>query len=255
LAANYQLSSREVLAALRVLYSPNGKVPEHHFEALGVQIETQRSQYESYETTEEVALALIKPDGFIKSMRDGKAVYTARVSFTKDRANLYKTADQLPDEDVARQFSFHYEGYNFDSEPETQLLERLLNLVQAQPDNIEGIWFTGGLTDPNKTGLYAEYLGEDNRWHRYTPDFVIRRNDGKHLVLEVKKDQHSVEIRDDLRRHEAGETPQSKEGRKAVALKRWENLNPETLRYEVVFANGQLHSDALTVAQAFITNK
>jgi hypothetical protein len=34
---------------------------------------------------------------------------------------------------------------------------------------VEGVWFNGGLTEPNKTKLYAGYLDEEVRWHRYTP--------------------------------------------------------------------------------------
>jgi len=95
-----------------------------------------------------------------------------------------------------------------------EILERVLNLITNQLEQIDGVWFTGGLTDPNKTELYAEYLGEDKRWHRYTPDFVIRR--------------------------------------KAVALQRWEDLNPEVLRYKVVFANGTLHPGAMEAVRDFL---
>jgi type III restriction enzyme len=90
--------------------------------------------------------------------------------------------------------SFHYEGYNFDSNPEAEFLDWTLGLLQAQPHQIEGLWFTGGLTDAGKTDLRAEYLGDDGRWHTYTPDFVLRRADGKHLVVEVKSDKLSPDI-------------------------------------------------------------
>lgn len=39
--------------------------------------------------------------------------------------------------------------------------------------------------------------------------------------------------------------PRTKEGRKAVVLKRWEELNPDVLHYQVVFAIGTLRADAL----------
>ena len=133
-----------------------------------------------------------------------------------------------------------------------EILERVLNLITNQLEQIDGVWFTGGLTDPNKTELYAEYLGEDKRWHRYTPDFVIRRKDGKHLIVEVKSDAHSVEVSTDLARYRECELPLSKEGRKAVALQRWEDLNPEVLRYKVVFANGTLHPGAMEAVRDFL---
>lgn len=251
LSTNYHIPASEILKPLTKTYGDQG-IPEHHLPELGKQIEQQRSDYEKEYEEIDVALALIKPEGFEKKTVDGETVYTARISFSKEREHLYKLATEMPDTDTARDYSFHYEGYNFDSNPEAQYLERVLNLLQQNADQIEGIWFTGGLSDPNKTELYAEYLGEDNRWHRYSPDFVIQRKDGKHLVVEVKKDAFSNDILSDLQRLENHEEPTSKEGRKAVALKRWENLNPDTLQYEVIFANDELATNALDNAAQFI---
>lgn len=45
----------------------------------------------------------------------------------------------------------------------------------------------------------AAVLSDDKRWHRYTPDFVLRRADGKHLVVEIKKDTYSPDIAADTR--------------------------------------------------------
>lgn len=252
LAANYHLPMERILSALRHTYGPEAVVPEYHLEALSRQIEQQPSDYEEYWEEIDIALALIKKEGFERHNRKGQPVYTARISFAKDRAHLYKTADELVETELARAKSFHYEGYNFDSAPEVSYLERVLALVKERPDNIEGIWFTGGLTDPGKTELFAEYLGEDGRWHRYTPDFVIARKDGKHLIVEVKKDSLSATINEDLARHERGETPVSPEGRKAVALKRWEALNPDRLHYHLVFADETVSDDALDDTRAFI---
>ncbi|HEC18121.1 MAG TPA: restriction endonuclease subunit R [Gammaproteobacteria bacterium] len=252
LAANSHLPMPELIAALRKLYGKQGRVPEYHLPALAQQIEAQRSVYEEYWEEIDVALALVKPEGFECTVKEDVPVYTARVSFAKEREHLYKTADEYPDTGQARALSFHYEGYNFDSGPESEYLERVLYLLKQYPEQVEGIWFTGGLTDPGKTELFAEYLGEDKRWHRYTPDFVLRRKDGKHLIVEVKKDALSAPIREDLRRHERGQGPVSIEGRKAVALKRWEELNPDTLHYQVIFADGTLAQDALDTTREFI---
>jgi type III restriction enzyme len=41
-------------------------------------------------------------------------------------------------------------------------------------DSVEGIYFTGALTDPNKTEFFVEYKDDKGKWRRYTPDFVIR---------------------------------------------------------------------------------
>lgn len=252
LSANYHLAMSDIYATLQGTYGKQGTVPENHLPGLGKQIEDQTSDYEEEWEEMDVALALVKADGFEKRTRKGIPVYTARITFAKDRAHLYKTADELADAALAREKSFHYEGYNFDSTPEINYLERVLALLDQNPDAVEGVWFTGGLTDPGKTELFAEYLGKDNRWHRYTPDFVIARKDGRHLIVEVKKDDLRPAIDEDLARHGRGEQPLTPEGRKAVALKRWEELNPDVLHYQVLFADGLVSDDALDETRKFV---
>lgn len=252
LAANYHLETREVLCALRIAYAVNTDIPAYHLPALGRQIEVQRAQYEEYFEEVDVAIALVKVGGFDKREKNGATVYTARISFAKEREALYKTANDTSDATFALANSFHYEGYNFDSTPEAEFLDWTLSILKKETHQIEGLWFTGGLTDPAKTDLYAEYLGEDGRWHRYTPDFVLRRADGKHLVVEIKKDTHSPDINADLARHAQGEEPHTPEGRKAVALKRWEALNPEKLAYHVMFADTQLADNGKKQVRDFI---
>jgi type III restriction enzyme len=253
LAANYHLVTADVLAALRSAYGVGADIPDYHLPALGQQIEAQRSDYEEHFEEIDVAIALVKADGFEKSERGGQPVYTARISFAKEREALYLTARDMPDAAHALDSSFHYEGYNFDSKPEADFLRWALAQLQAEGHQIEGVWFTGGITDPGKTDLYAEYLGDDGRWHRYTPDFVLRRTDGKHLMIEVKKDLYSPDIHADLTRHQYGESPQSLEGKKAVALKQWEGLNPEKLAYHVMFAEGsELKAEGYAQVRDFI---
>ncbi len=251
LAAHYHRPTAALLTALRHAYG-TADIPAHHLPHLGRQIEAQQAAYEEYHEEIDVAVALVKPDGFDVRIESGQPVYTARISFAKDRAALYKTAADTADPAQALATSFHYEGYNFDSAPEAEFLDWTLGLLKANAHAIEGLWFTGGLTSPDKTELLAEYLGEDGRWHHYTPDFVIRRADGKHLVVEIKKDTESPNIAADLARHAAGEAPQTAEGRKAVALKRWEDLNPDRLAYHVLFADTALHDEGKRVVKDFI---
>lgn len=255
LAANYHLKPSRVLQALREVYRDEEGVPEHHLEALSRQIEKQCSDYEQEWEELDVALALVKPDGFAAHEVKGKPVYTARISFAKDRAHLYKLPENLPEVERARERSFHYEGYNFDSAPEAEYLERVLALLGENADNVAGVWFTGGLTDPNKTDLFAEYRGEDGRWHRYTPDFVIQRTDGKHLVVEIKSDRFSADVRRDLERYGKGQSPESAEGRKAVALQKWQDLNPSVLHYQVIFAEDGLATNALDETSRFVNEQ
>lgn len=252
LAGNYHLATAEVLAALRSAYGAGADIPDYHLAALGRQIEAQRSDYEEHFEEIDVAIALVKPDGFEKSEREGQPVYTARISFAKEREPLYLTARDTPDAPHALASSFHYEGYNFDSGPEAEFLRWALTQLQTEAHQIEGVWFTGGLTDPAKTDLYAEYLGDDGRWHRYTPDFVLRRADGKHLVVEIKRDSFSPDIQGDLARLVRGEAAQTLEGKKAVALKQWEGLNPDKLAYHVMFADTDLKHEGYAQVRDFI---
>jgi type III restriction enzyme len=63
-------------------------------------------------------------------------------------------------------------------------------------DSVEGIYFTGALTDPNKTEFFVEYKDDKGKWRRYTPDFVIRRKPaaggkpgtGKAIIVEIKRE-------------------------------------------------------------------
>ncbi|KAB0581412.1 restriction endonuclease subunit R [Ideonella dechloratans] len=252
LAANYHLATADVLAALRGAYGVGADIPDYHLASLGQQIEDQRSDYEEHFEEIDVAIALVKADGFEKSERGGQPVYTARISFAKEREPLYLTARDTPDAAHALASSFHYEGYNFDSGPEAEFLRWALTQLQTETHQIEGVWFTGGITDPAKTDLYAEYLGDDGRWHRYTPDFVLRRADGKHLVVEIKRDSYSPDIKGDLARLGRGEAAQTLEGKKAVALKQWEGLNPDKLAYHVMFADTDLKSEGYAQVRDFI---
>ena len=254
LAANYHLPTGEVLHALQACYD-GAAVPAHHLDALGAQVEAQRSNYEPWFEEIDVAVALVRSEGFDLKDTPLGPVYTARISFAKDREPLYLLASDTGDTAQALTTSFHYEGYNFDSGPEREFLQWALAVLRDNEHMVEGLWFTGGLTDPAKTDLFAEFLGDDGRWHRYTPDFVIRRSDGKHLVVEVKDDRHSPAVRADLARLAAGDEAQSLEGRKAVALKRWEHLNPDRLAYHVMFANQQLLDEGKPQVRDFMLGR
>jgi len=54
-----------------------------------------------------LTLVLIKSDGLDKQHKNGVPVFTARVSFAKDREHLYKTAEQFSNDALARKLSFH----------------------------------------------------------------------------------------------------------------------------------------------------
>ncbi len=123
---------------------------------------------------------------------------------------------------------FHYDPYNFDSNPEQNFFEQLLAHLKQHPADVEDIFFTGALTDPNKTDFYVEYKGEDDEWHRYTPDFVVRRKDGKCLIVEIKRE------------HDRDHKIDGENGRKAIATRQLVGLNPDRLKYEIIFARADV---------------
>ncbi len=129
----------------------------------------------------------------------------------------------------------------------------MLAHLNLHPDEVEDIYFTGALTTPDKTEFWVDYKGEDDRWHRYTPDFIIRRKDGRCLIVEIKNAQFAAATQEDLAREERGEAVLTVEGRKAVALKKWEQLNPERLKYEIIYAGEETVAyDQLLTAKRFV---
>jgi hypothetical protein len=201
-------------------------------DALAAQLEDQIRHYETESEEIEVALALVRPEGFSAEQdANGKPIRTAEITYHKDRANrLWKVEDARAD--YGGGFGFHYSPYNFDSLPEKDFLAKVLNTLELDAGDIEDVYFTGAL-GRDKTDFVVEYKGEDGRWHPYSPDFLIRRksevgaapSSGKLLIVEIKSEhnrQHPVD----------GET-----GRKAMAVREWAKLNPGRIGYEMIFTD------------------
>jgi type III restriction enzyme len=226
-ARSYRLDAFDILSELRRIYPDGalpaaGVVPASHYSELAQQIEKQTSQYETVEETVEVALALVKKDGFERvTDEQGNETYTAEISYPIDREHLLIHYEEW--QKRAGNFGFHYTPYSFDSNPEKNFFETLLEMLKQKPDEVEDIYFTGALTDTKKTDFFIEYRGLDRRMHNYTPDFVIRRKDGKFLIVEVKSERE--------RRNEID----GENGTKAIATRKWESLNPDKLKYQMIF--------------------
>lgn len=239
LAARYRLDFWEVYGQLRRLYGTEA-IPLYHLRDLARQIEEQTCTYEVREERVERALALVRPDGFERDVdASGVEVYTAEIIYPKDREHLLLHCQALRDNEG--NFGFHYTPYNFDSNPEKSFFEQMLRDLNQKPDDVEDIYFTGALTDPAKTDFYVEYKDDKGKWRRYTPDFVIRCKNGKTLIVEIKREhdrQHPVD----------GEN-----GRKAMALRRWQDLDPDRLHYEIIFTKGEtVPYDSITMARALL---
>ncbi len=229
----YRLDTWMVLDELRRIYGAADELPVAHLAALSEQVEKQCSHYEVKEERVERALALIKPEGFTRTFSvDGTETYTADIRYPIQKEKLLAHFSEWEDRHLGKSaaLGFHYTPYNFDSNPELHFFGTLFEHVGLHPNEVEDLYFTGAMTDPNKSDFYVEYRGEDGRWHRYTPDFIIRRTDGRCLIVEIKdedKRDHAIE---------------GEKGAKAVAIRQWEALNPETVRYQMIF----VREDVLT---------
>jgi len=224
LSSLYRLPLMAIYEKVRGLY-PDGEIPESHVYKIREHLEERIKNYMITEEEVEQALALIKPEGFNREERDGEVVYTTEIIYHKDRAEKLLLSYENLKELNRKELGFHYTPYNFDSEPEKDFFINLLNELNEDPDDVEDIYFTGGLTDPNKTDLFFEYLGKDGRWHTYTPDFLIRKKDGKILIVEIKMER----LRDD--------EIDGENGLKAAKVREVEGLNPDRLKYEILFTD------------------
>jgi len=217
LADIYRLSLMEIYTKLKEFY-PDGEILEQEASEIKKQIEEQIKNYKVIEEIIEQALALIKKQGFIEEKKGKESIFVTEIIFHKDRAEnlLLKYEDfvkhyrqkQLP-------FGFHYSPYNFDSKPEKEFFESVLRELNEDKDDVEDIYFTGAIDDPNKTDFFFEYKDKKGSWHNYTPDFLIRKKNGKMLIVEIKGEPF-------------------KDKQKEKEMRQVENLNPERLKYEIL---------------------
>ena len=252
LAATYHVAIWDVYDELRRLYG-GPDLPVVHLGELAQQIEEQTRGYEVHEETVERAIALVRPEGFQReALEDGSVAYTAEIAYPVDRERLLLSWEKLRERNK-QGLGFHYSPYDFDSQPEQSFFVQLLDYLNVHAEQVEDIYFTGALTDPKKTGFYVDYMGDDARWHRYTPDFIIRRRDGRCLIVEIKSAQFRAATQEDLGKAASGGAAITTEGRKAVALKRWEQLNPERIKYEIIYTAGEESGyNQLRVARQFV---
>ncbi len=213
LSSIYRLDDFKIFEKLKEIY-PEGDIPTPHIPPLKEQIENQTSKYETIFEDVEIALAIVKPDGFNKTYEDGKIIYTAEIMYHKSKAeNLLKYEDLK--EFNSRELSFHYTPYNLDSKPEKNFISKLIDALNEDPDDIKGIYFTGALTDYKKTDFLFEYKDEKGKWHAYTPDFVIVKKNKKVLIVEIKGEPY-------------------KDNLKEIALREIEKQNKDFIKYEIV---------------------
>lgn len=209
----YRIDSFNVLDNLKEIYK-EGDIPFYHLPYLMKQIEEQTSKYETVFEDIEIGLALIKTNGFKKTIRNGEVVYTTEILYNKTRAEYIFNNSELK-ELKSQKLSFHYNPYNMDSSPEKDFLKRMLEKLDEDPDDIEGIYFTGAFSDSKKTDFVFEYKNKLGKWSNYTPDFVIMKKNGKVLIVEIKGDPFKNQLIEN-------------------AMKELENINPDKIKYEVI---------------------
>ncbi|KYC62357.1 TnsA endonuclease N-terminal domain-containing protein [Heyndrickxia coagulans] len=79
--------------------------------------------------------------------------------------------------------SFHLDTYCFDSIPEKKFFKEIIH-----HEEIKKVYYTGMLTH-GQSEFYIQYIApESNTVRSYYPDFLIEKNDGKMLIIEVKGD-------------------------------------------------------------------
>jgi hypothetical protein len=178
---------------------------------LGGQIEAALGdRFEEEIRRERVRLALVKKDGF---PIDEQGNHYAEIRYAPDREHLI--CDHR-----GEALGFHYTPYNFDSTDEKDFFYELLAAVGETPESIEDIYYTGAISSPEKTDFWFWYRGVEDRWHRYTPDFLFRRKDGRMLIVEIKPKGNTEE----------NLVTQQKEKK----LREIVSLNPHTVQFEIV---------------------
>jgi type III restriction enzyme len=220
LSSLYRLPLMIIYEKIKALY-PDGEIPESHTIEIRKQLEEQLKNYTITEEEIEVALALVKPQSFNKEEKEGQIIYTTEIVYHKDKENLLLKYERFKEQNKGwyqLEFGFHYSPYNFDSNPEKDFFEQLLLMLNENLADVEDIYFTGAITDPNKTDFIFEYKGKDGRWHNYTPDFLIKKKNGKMLIVEIKAEPY-------------------RDPEKEKAIKEIEGLNPDRLKYEILITD------------------
>ena len=227
IASRYHLPRMLILKKLKKLY-PEGEVPQNHLYGIFDQVEKQGADYETVEEEVTEAMALIRfkdNNGEDVFERDENNSYIHRLRMQKNTYDQMRENGLLIENNESHDkhdLSFHYTPYNFDTTPERSFFRQILSMLNGDPKDVEVFLFTGGLTDPKKTDFHFEYLGEDERYHRYFPDFVIVKKTGEFYIVEIKaqkdKGNNIVEA-------------------KAKAVEQIQKIQTHKFKYQVVYTS------------------
>ncbi|RDL45499.1 type III restriction endonuclease [Marinomonas piezotolerans] len=95
--------------------------------------------------------------------------------------------------------SFHVDNYCFDSNPERQFFWDMLH-----EEKVEKIWFTGMLTHGQSDFVIHYVDTEEQRVRSYYPDFLIQKEDGSYVMIEIKG-EHMIGTQNVIDKKDAAE--------------------------------------------------
>lgn len=217
LSSLYRMPILFLYEKLKEIY-PNEEIPKSEAFEIKRQVEEQVRNYEIKEEEVEVALALVKLGNFSKEERNEQIIYTTEIIYHREKENYFLRYEEfkMQNENWYRnELGFHYSPYKFDSNPEKDFFVQVLLMLNENPADVEDIYYTGAINDINKTDFIFEYKGKDGRWHNYTPDFLIKKKDGKMIIVEVKGEPYRIYEEEKL-------------------MKEIEGINPEKVKYEIL---------------------
>ena len=215
IATKYHLKNLAVLKEMQKIYQEN-EIPAYHLQELFMQIDKTKENYQTITEITTRIMAIIKTEEGFKKSEDGKYYYHT-IKFKEKNSPIFKTNEGNS------QYGFHYEPYSFDSNPEADFFETLLNITNAKAKDIEDIYFTGGLTTPDKTDFHFQYKGQDGKFHQYYPDFLVRKKNGEIYIIEIKSeaDKHNLDVI-----------------AKEKAVQEIANINENKIKYVVLYTSG-----------------
>ncbi len=197
ISSRYHLSYLLIFKQLQSLY-PTNEVPKKHIFALCKQIDNVQNEFEIIETKIVQALALIKTQdeaGNDIFEKDENGFYCHSIRYKKSTQPIILAEDEIEN---PSKFGFHYAPYHFDSEPEEEFFKEICQSLNAKPDDIQDIYFTGGLTSAKYTDFAFEYKSTDGQYKKYYPDFVVLKTNGEFIIVEIKaankEDGHDLDV-------------------------------------------------------------
>ena len=129
--------------------------------------------FDSFYTIEEFSKTEEEEVSLIKESSVGYFAFKARPEHVVRLAENEQYSDK----------SFHLDAYCFDSNPEVRFFNEMLI-----DDRVYKIYFTGMLTH-GQSDFFVQYIDPESHTLRaYYPDFVIQKEDGTWLIVEIKGD-------------------------------------------------------------------